>query len=60
MDKFIFCLVGNPIDIPRIENANEDDINKYHGQYLAEMGELFKKEIEKYVKNADKIQLKLI
>lgn len=55
----IHIIVGNPIKVPKIQNPNQEDVNKYHEIYLTETEKLFQEQKEKFT-NSDKGELKFI
>jgi len=41
-------VIGKAMILPTIENPTEKDVNKYYGQYLDNLQDLFDKNVEKY------------
>ena len=37
----IFTYVGEPMELPKIEEPTKEDIEKWHGAYIAKLQELF-------------------
>lgn len=51
--------MGKPIDLPKIENPEEEIIEKYHQIFTEELTKLFEEHKTKYSKNPDEMKLVL-
>lgn len=56
---FIF-LVGKPIDVPKISNPTNEQIEEYHQKFKQAISELFEKEKHKYIENSEKVRLEIL
>lgn len=56
----IVVLVGAAIDLPKIENPIQSDIDEYHTKFINELQELFETHKSKYLKDHENISLNLI
>ncbi|KAK9473098.1 diacylglycerol acyltransferase-domain-containing protein [Dipodascopsis tothii] len=61
----INLVVGKPIAVPYLPHPSEDDINKYHGLYVAELERLWHTHKDEYItdwtgEGKDKIELQLV
>jgi len=56
---FFFILVGSPIKLPEIEEPTLEVIDKYHDKFIKHLIELFETQKHNYIKNAEKVTLKL-
>lgn len=55
--NLIFFAVGPPIDVERIENPTNEQINVYHQKFVKHIKTLFEENKHKYIPNADKTEL---
>ncbi|KAF3422326.1 hypothetical protein E2986_12257, partial [Frieseomelitta varia] len=56
----ITVVVGSPMDLPKIEEPTEEQINEYHGKFIDHLVDFFEKEKHKYVENADTVHLEFV
>ena len=48
------------MDLPKIEEPTEEQVNEYHGKFVDHLVDFFEKEKHKYVENADSVHLELV
>lgn len=53
-------VIGAPIHVPKIPNPTNDDIDRIHQIFCTEIEKLFETHKQKYVENADGVQLEII
>ncbi|KAK9302948.1 hypothetical protein QLX08_005215 [Tetragonisca angustula] len=56
----ITVVVGSPMELPKIEEPTEEQVNEYHGKFIEHMVDFFEKEKHKYVENAEKVHLEFV
>ncbi|KAK9302945.1 hypothetical protein QLX08_005213 [Tetragonisca angustula] len=56
----ITVVVGSPMDLPKIEEPTEEQVNEYHGKFVDHLVDFFEKEKHKYVENADSVHLEFV
>ena len=44
----ILNLVGTPLDMPKIEEPDQETIDKYHSLYMEKLCQLFNENVDKY------------
>lgn len=52
-----FFLVGKPIDLPKIENPTQEDIDKYHSLFMENLTQLFEENKFKYLQEPENKKL---
>ncbi|VVC31910.1 Diacylglycerol acyltransferase [Cinara cedri] len=53
----IVTVVGKPIDLPKIANPKDEDVDKYHQIFTTELNNLFEEHKTKYAKNPGEMEL---
>ncbi|CAH1396908.1 unnamed protein product [Nezara viridula] len=53
----ITTIVGKPVEIPKIEEPTQEQIDYYHTLYTEELMKLFEEEKHKYVKDSENVHL---
>ena len=48
------------MDVPKIEEPTEEQIDEYHAKFLDRLVDFFEKEKHKYVENADTVHLEFV
>lgn len=56
----VVCVVGKPIDLPRIECPSQEQVQKYLDRYIAEIKDLYSQNSEKYNEPKNKPPLEII
>lgn len=56
----ITVVVGSPIDLPRIAEPTQEEIDEYHGKFVQGLVALFEAEKHKYIENADSVHLEIL
>ncbi|KAK9302952.1 hypothetical protein QLX08_005218 [Tetragonisca angustula] len=56
----VTVVVGSPMDVPKIEEPTEEQIDEYHAKFLDRLVDFFEKEKHKYVENADTVHLEFV
>ncbi|KAK9302953.1 hypothetical protein QLX08_005219 [Tetragonisca angustula] len=56
----VTVVVGSPMDLPKIEEPTEEQINEYHGKFVDHLVNFFEKEKHKYIENADSVHLEFV
>ncbi|KAK1134839.1 hypothetical protein K0M31_007608 [Melipona bicolor] len=56
----VTVVVGSPMDLPKIEEPTEEQINEYHEKFVEHLVNFFEKEKHKYVENADSVHLEFV
>lgn len=49
--------MGKPIDVPKIAQPTNEDIEKYHQIFIEELTKLFEEHRSKYSKHPDEMEL---
>ncbi|XP_076766033.1 2-acylglycerol O-acyltransferase 2-A [Xylocopa sonorina] len=56
----ITVVIGSPLDLPKIEEPTNEQIDEYHQKFIDSLVQLFEAEKHKYIKNADSVHLEFI
>lgn len=54
---FLFFIVGKPIDVKKVEQPTDEEIDKVHSKFVDALQNLFESEKHKYIENAGKTHL---
>jgi hypothetical protein len=52
-----FTVVGKPVELPKIDDPSQEEIDKYHLMYMQSLSELFEENKEKYAAKPSELQL---
>lgn len=52
--------VGRPIDVQKIKEPTQEQIDELHSKFIQELVDLFENEKHRYLKNPDKTHLELV
>ncbi|XP_077269449.1 2-acylglycerol O-acyltransferase 1 isoform X2 [Temnothorax americanus] len=55
----VTVVVGNPIELPKIEEPTTEQINEYHEKFMNGLVELFETQKHNYIDNPEKVTLEL-
>ncbi|XP_031639967.1 2-acylglycerol O-acyltransferase 2-like [Contarinia nasturtii] len=56
----VTTVIGAPIHLEKNPNPTQDEVNKTHDLFCAQLRELFETHKSKYVENSDKVELEII
>ncbi|KAJ8971565.1 hypothetical protein NQ317_004119 [Molorchus minor] len=56
----ITTVVGEPIDVPKIEDPTKEVIDEYHNEFIEKLTELFEKEKYKYLEKPEETNLIIV
>lgn len=60
MENFCSVAVGSPIEIPKIEEPTQEQIDQYHKLYREELMKLFHEHKHKYVDDPENTHLEIV
>ncbi|KAK9884501.1 hypothetical protein WA026_007342 [Henosepilachna vigintioctopunctata] len=56
----INVVVGRPIDVEKVEQPTQEQIDDLHERFIKELDTLFEKQKKKFIENADNVHLEII
>ncbi|KAG5864722.1 hypothetical protein JTB14_032574 [Gonioctena quinquepunctata] len=56
----VTTVVGQPMDVPRIENPTTEEIDEYHGRFTEHLTKMFEEQKHNYLEKPEEMKLEII